>query len=213
MLDWRIITMMRKVITFLIFALLVVVALLGVWYAFTAVSEAPASAPPLPLTSAQQVQEAKRGNAASLSPQAAEAATHAAAARFAHTYKSSLGFSFGYPDSLKVGAEEDSATGATTITVQDASSHVGFQISVRAWDGTDITAEKINADLPEIGAHSFQPVSLDGTPGLAFAASDAFFGESIQIWLIRGDLLYQMSTYATQGPLLSKVLGTWKWEK
>lgn len=190
-----------------------IVLLVGGWYGFDALSKAPAAAPPAPLTYEQQVEQAKQGNAASLSPQAAEAAKQTAAAQFANIYQSPFGFSFGYPDSLKVGSSDDPASGATTITAQDTASHVGFQIVTTPWSDTDpITAERVLADLPDIAAHDFTPVMLDGTPGLAFGASDAFFGDSVQIWLVYRGYLYQVSTYATQGPLVSKVLGTWKWK-
>lgn len=197
-----------------ILASFVIIAILGGLFYYYELHLTEPTVPPTPeLTFEQQVEEAKQNNAPALSQEAAQAAQQAAAAQFANRYQSDLGFSFGYPDDLSVGSSEDSASGALTVIAQNPEAHVGFQIVITPWseDGATITKERIEQDLPEIAAHDFAPVSLDGTPGIAFSAADAFFGNSIQIWLVRGGYLYQISTYATQGPLLSKVLGTWKW--
>lgn len=167
------------------------------------------------LTFAEQVEQAREANAAALSPEATEAAKTVAAASFKNIFDASqLGFTFGYPDQLKAGSFTNPASGATTITVQDVSNHVGFQVYVEPWQGSGtITEQMVEQDLPQIQAHDFTPVALDGVPGVAFAASDPAFGDSLQVWLARSGMLYQISTYASQGPLLSKVLGTWKWKK
>jgi len=146
------------------------------------------------------------------SPKAAAAAARVAAAQFSERYESVPGFSFGYPDSLKIGSIQDPNSGELTVTAQNAGEHIGFQVYVSPDRGAPVTQAEIVQDLPQINAHSFTPVSLDGAPGIAFAATDANFGDSLQVWLVHGGYLYQISTYGNQGALLSKVLGTWKWE-
>lgn len=188
---------------------LVLIALIagGAWWG---VVHRRGSIPPAP-TFAEEVAQARQDNAAALSSEAAAAASRAAAAQFAHTYQGP-GFSFGYPDALKVGATDDPTTGATTILAQDAASHVGIQITISSDPGVPVTQAQVQNDLPQIAAHDFTPVALDGAPGIAFSATDPNFGDSLQVWLTRGGQLYQISTYATQGPLLSKMLGTWQWQ-
>jgi hypothetical protein len=193
-------------------AIAVVLAAGGLWW-YLGAPGAPESS--VHLTFAEQVAQGREANAAALSPEASQQAEVVAAASFKNVFNASqLGFTFGYPDQLKAGSFTDPATGAVTITVQDVSTHVGFQVYARPWQGSDtITEAMVEQDLPEIGAHDFSPVSLAGVPGVAFGASDPAFGDSLQVWFARGGYLYQVSTYRTQGPLLSKVLGTWKWTK
>ena len=181
---------------------------LGAYYFLPATFYRPR---PAAETFAQQVADARDANAAGLSPDAAQAASQTAAADFANTYQGT-GFSLGYPDSLKVGATDAADTGGSTVLLQNAAEHVGIQISIAPSDLSAVTQEAVQQDLPQIQAHGFEQVSLDGAPGLAFAATDPNFGDSLQVWLVHGRQLYQISTYATQGALLSKVLGTWKWK-
>lgn len=162
---------------------------------------------------ADTVAAAREANAGGLSPAATASAQDAAQTAFANRYKdATYGFSFTYPDPLTVGASDDPNSGAHTVLVQDTANHVGFQIVVSAWAGGAITQEKVLHDLPQIEAHDFKPISLGGAQGVTFAAADENFGDSLQAWLVHGSELYQISTYATQGVLLSKVLGTWQWQ-
>jgi len=161
----------------------------------------------------QAADSGKAANAEALSASAAAAASQSATAPFSHTYHNALGFSFRYPDALTLGVYENPEDGSLTVTVQNAGTHIGFQVFAKPWSGAGtMTAEQVEHDIPQIAAHNFQPVSLDGVPGLAFGATDANFGDSTQIWLVRKGFLYQISTYSTQGALLSKVLGTWQWQ-
>lgn len=199
-------------------ASLVILALVGgaLWWWL---GRHPATTP-APLSLAEQIDAARQANEGGLSPEAAAAASQTAAAPFTHTYENtSYGFSFGYPDSLKAGSFTDPNTGATTITAQDATAHVGFQITVTPWGGSDaITAAQVQSDLPDIALRAPQQVVVGGVSALSFLASDPNFGDSRQVWFVypkqgRGAqrYLYQISTYSSQDALLQKILATWKW--
>ena len=168
------------------------------------------AAGPAPLSFEEQVAAAKEANGAGLSPEAAAVASQAASAPFTRTYENtSYGFSFGYPDSLKVGSSEG-GDGSLTIIAQDAAAHVGFQVRISPWEGGDITTEQIKQDLPQIEVRVSQQVTVGGAPALAFLTSDSNFGDSRQVWFSYRGLLYQVSTYSSQDALLEKVLGTWQ---
>ena len=164
------------------------------------------------LTFAQEVAQAEQSNAAGLSSTTAAVAQQTAAQSFAQTYADpTYGFSFGYPSSLKVGAA-DSGNG-TTILVQNASSHVGFQVYITPWQGGAVTASAVQQSLPQIAMHDTQNLAVGGVAALAFAAADPNFGDSVQVWFTYKGNLYQISTYAAQLPLLQKVLTTWAFSK
>ena len=161
-----------------------------------------------------EVAQARAANAEGLSTTSAVVATQDAQASFANTYKDPAGFSFEYPEGLTAGSFTDPDSGAETITVQDAGKHVGFQVYVSAWQGTGsvITSSDVTSQLPQIGAHDFATLQVGDVEALAFSASDPNFGDSRQVWFVRGGALYQASTYLTQAALLEKVVGTWQWQ-
>jgi len=165
-----------------------------------------------PLTFAQEVAQAEQSNAAGLSTTTAAVAAQTAAQAFAQTYVSTqYGFSFKYPSSLKVGAADSG--GGTTILVQNAATHVGFQVYISPWQGGAVTASAVEQSLPQIGLHDAQNINVGGVPALAFAATDPNFGNSIQVWFAYKNNLYQISTYAAQLALLQKILTTWTFSK
>lgn len=178
-------------------------------------SATPEPSPPPALTPEQQIDQAKEANAAGLSQQAAQMAQQDAGIKFTHTFSDAAhGFSFGYPDPLKAGSQTDD-NGNTTILVQDTASHVGFQVYITPWSNsavTTVSADDVAASLPDIQMHNPTQVSINGTPALAFQATDATFGDSRQVWFIRKGFLYQVSSYSSQDPLLEKVLSSWRWK-
>lgn len=159
-----------------------------------------------------QLIAAQAANSAGLSPQAAAAASSTAAAPFPHLYTNAeYGFSFRYPDALHIGGNMTSSDGVTTILVQDAVQHIGFQIYITPFTDSDpvITAARIAQSLPDLVIRDAQAVQVGDSQGLSFLTKDASFGESRQVWVVYKGNLYQISTYDAQGALLEKVLATW----
>lgn len=163
-----------------------------------------------------QLIAAQAANSAGLSPQAAAAASSTAVAPFPHLYTNAeYGFSFRYPDALHVGGNMTSNDGVTTILVQDAVQHIGFQIYITPFTDPDpvITAARVAQSLPDLVMRDAQEVQVGGSQGLSFLTKDASFGESRQVWIVHKSNLYQVSTYNAQSTLLEKVLATWVFGK
>jgi hypothetical protein len=123
-------------------------------------------------------------------------------------------FSFSYPSDFAVG-QFGNADGET-IVVQNSDKRAGFQISIRSTDeNIQMTKQRIQEDLPNLQVKNPQPVQLgdNAGQGLAFISdNEAFGGNSREVWFTFDGYLYQISTYASQTPLLQKVLSTWQFK-
>lgn len=127
---------------------------------------------------------------------------------FEHPQRS---FSFKYPGDLSVGQFDE--RGGEMVVVQDSNRQVGFQIFISPTDeNISMSKARIQDDLPDLEVRDPQPVQLgDNTgQGLAFYSdNDAFGGDSREVWFTYDEYLYQISTYASQDPLLKQVLSSW----
>jgi hypothetical protein len=135
-----------------------------------------------------------------------------------------LGFSFRYPNSMKVNTidqdPEDKEAGKV-ILVQDAEKGQGFQITITPFDDEEgqadsyiLTKEQIKTDLPDLKISDVQPVLIGNNgQGLAFRSDNEDFAhDSREVWFVFRGNLYQISTYAYLDPLLQAMFSTWKFQ-
>ena len=130
-----------------------------------------------------------------------------------------LKFSFSYPDGFTA-SRLPQTEGGETVVVQDTKRQAGFQIHLEPYDDpdTDITAERLARDIPEMKVKDPQEV-LVGAPstssgqaagkGLAWVASDTGTRE---VWFIFGGTLYQLTAPLSNDTLLQRVLNTWSFQ-
>lgn len=121
-------------------------------------------------------------------------------------------FSFKYPEGFRANILPDAESGGETILVQDVSKNAGFQIHLEPYDDpdTDITAERLARDIPEMIVKEPQEVQIGASgqagKGLAFIATDTGTRE---VWFIFGGTLFQLTAPIENDALLQRVLGTW----
>ena len=209
---------MNHSLRYTLISLLIVLALSGGWYvlhdkgvllAGGQVAQTPPAEDPL--------LAAQAANSAGLSQAAALAASTTAEATFPNVYKNATyGFSFRYPNTLKVGESTSVSSGATTILAQDVAQHIGFQIYITPFTDSDpvITAARVAGSIPNLDMRGVVRAQLSrSSEGVSFVSKDASFGESRQVWVVYKQHLYQISTYSSQDALLNKVLATWAFGK
>ena len=52
--------------------------------------------------------------------------------------------------------------------------------------------------------------SVDGALALAFHGFDAIMGQTYEVWFIKGDFLYEVSTYKELEPGLNEIMSIWR---
>ena len=123
----------------------------------------------------------------------------------------SYGFSLRMPATFTAteGTGIDAAA-STTILLQNSAAD-GVQILISPWDesASALTPARITKDTG-LTVTDPQPIALSGATGLTFESNNpAFNGAAGEAWFIAGGTIYQMSTYATDGALLKRMLATW----
>lgn len=115
------------------------------------------------------------------------------------------GFKFSYPDSFSV-KEIDEDSGFTVLA--EGGANKTFQIYINSFDEPGpITPDRIKKDLPDMKIIQSQDFSLDGVPALAFQTDT-----TVEVWFVRGENLYQVTSLKDFTDDLSKILATWKFE-
>jgi hypothetical protein len=85
-----------------------------------------------------------------------------------------------------------------------------FQIYVAPIIGTKITEERFMMDGPSGVRNDQTETSVDGALALAFHGFDAVMGQTYEVWFIKGDFLYEVSTYKELEPGLNEIMSTWR---
>jgi hypothetical protein len=118
---------------------------------------------------------------------------------------------FEYPENYSVG-EFDEAKGRT-ILIQDADENTGMQILVSDFDepNLQLTPERIKQDIPDLNIENPQELKIDGkVTGILFASNNAISQESVELWFVYRDKLYQISSFREHATLVQKVIETLK---
>ena len=76
--------------------------------------------------------------------------------------------------------------------------------------GTKITEERFMMDEPSGVRNDQTETPVDGAQAFAFHGFDAVMGQTYEVWFIKGDFLYEVSTYKELEPGLNEILSTWR---
>ena len=118
-------------------------------------------------------------------------------------------FAFFYPSSYAI-KEFDEGKGAITVTVENAQEARGFQVFVVPYAGEKVTGERFAQDVPSGVLKDYKDIALDGVAVGTFISSNAVFGETREVWAIRGGYLYEVSTPKMLDEWFSTMLETWQ---
>ncbi len=117
-------------------------------------------------------------------------------------------FSLDYPSPLAV-SEYAEQSGIRTITFQDASTSVGFQLSIIPYHGTHVTAERFKLDEPSGVLKDPTNILIGGVPATMFYSTNPIMGDTREVWFIHDGFLYEVVTYKALDNWLSLIMHTW----
>lgn len=92
-------------------------------------------------------------------------------------------------------------------------SQSGFQIFInQLGQPIELTPDFIKKDLPGTAVNNPLAIVLDDKgKGIMFDSnSEAFGGQSFEIWFVYNEYIYQITSYASFGDELKKIIGSWK---
>ena len=104
----------------------------------------------------------------------------------------------------------DEGKGAATITFQNAATAQGFQIFVVPHNGTQVSKARFVQDIPSGVMESPLNVKVGGVAATSFYSTNQLLGDTAEIWLLRGGLLYEVTAPRAQAAWLSDILNTWR---
>ena len=133
-----------------------------------------------------------------------------ASATLTETYRNTMyDFSLKYPKGFLTNSFRQGD--ADFVTISDNATGLGVQISITSFDEptTNITAERVKQDIPDIVINDPQDVLL-GSLGRGIAFVDGSGSEAKrQVWFVARGHLFQLTTPIAFDATLKKMLTTW----
>ncbi|MEK7604747.1 MAG: hypothetical protein AAB442_03060 [Patescibacteria group bacterium] len=124
-------------------------------------------------------------------------------------YKSPLlRFEITYPEEL--GVKEYGKADTSTIVFEDATGDRGFQVFVVPYEGETVSEKRFKMDVPSGVMQEPIQVLIDGVTATAFWSTNTLFGETREVWFIRGGFLYEITTFKDLDPWLAEIMKSWK---
>ena len=120
-------------------------------------------------------------------------------------------FSLTYPKDLQV-KEYDDGTSASTITFEDATGKIGFQIFIVPYKEDYITTEQFKKDVPSGVMKNPTDVIIGGGRATMFNSQDVAKNETREVWFIKDGFLYEITTPADLDVWLARILSTWHFD-
>ena len=117
-------------------------------------------------------------------------------------------FSLLYLESLQV-SSVDEGGGASTITFQNPTAGQGFQVFVVPFFESQISDERFLRDIPTGVRDNAEDITVDGAQGVAFYSKDIMLGDTREVWFIKNNYLYEVTTLRPLEADLLEVLKTW----
>ena len=130
------------------------------------------------------------------------------------TYNSNkFKFSFGYPKGFSVSSFADG--GGETVLIKNAAKNNGFQIHIAPFDEPDtqnsgLTKERILKDIPDMVINNAADITLEGKKALSFTSQDELAKETLNVWLVHGKYLYQITAYKNFEKDFKEILLSWQ---
>ena len=123
-------------------------------------------------------------------------------------------FSLNYPSDMN--STNFTEGGGEQILFQDSSNDRWFQMYITPWDeGDNLSVDRIRQDLPDLLIQSPQTVILGpkqadgvGPRAVIFFGEQDGLGETREVWFVRGDFLYQITTFKRLDSFLAEILST-----
>jgi hypothetical protein len=125
------------------------------------------------------------------------------------------GFSFKFPQELKVATFREGTEGEIVLVEDMEGGGRSFQIFINPFDEPldIITPERIKEDLSDFPVEDPKQVTLGGKiHALLFYGADPALGRTREIWIIYNAYLYQISTADEHDKWLSDIMSTWRFD-
>ncbi len=107
-------------------------------------------------------------------------------------------------------AEFDEGGGATTITFQNNKEVRGFQIFIVPYGAPQVTEERFRKDVPSGIRKQPTDLIIDGAVASMFFSNNIAFGDTREVWFIKNNFLYEVTTLKSLDDWLLQILQTWK---
>jgi hypothetical protein len=121
-------------------------------------------------------------------------ATHTPPSTYLPYANKQFHFSVEYPSDLPL-RTYDEVGGGFTAAFQDPSTHVGFEVYVTPYSGTQITDAQFQLDEPSGVIQDRTDTTVDGVQATTFFGHNDAIGDTREVWFIHGGFLYEVTTY------------------
>ena len=118
-------------------------------------------------------------------------------------------FSLFYPKNLKV-VEMPEGDGAVTITFQDIKEARGFQVFILPYFEPQVSEARFKKDIPSGVRANLTNIKIDSAVGASFDSKDLFLGDTYEIWFIKNNYLYEVTTLKGLDIWIRDILNTWE---
>lgn len=118
-------------------------------------------------------------------------------------------FSLFYPEEL-IAAEHYGQGGALTIAFQREGGAYGFQIFITPYEESQITQEQFLQDVPTGVREEPVDIEVGGVLANKFFSEHLDLGQTREIWFIKDNYLYEITTYRELDKWLQEIVQTWE---
>lgn len=123
-------------------------------------------------------------------------------------YHPTFGFTITVPNTVEWERYEEGG-GSETLVFVDTVSQNEFQLFVTPYTDTEITPERLAADIPSGDIREPTEIVLDnGVSAMMFWSQAPIVGESREVWFIHDGYLYEATTARALDPWLAFILNT-----
>jgi len=122
----------------------------------------------------------------------------------------SLSFSFEYLSNYNLSQLGDGA-GETILVQKDGQ---GAQVYISDFLAEVVfNAQLVKQELAGEKMDNLKDISMfGGFPAVSFSSSDPSLGDTLEVWFVRGEKLYQITAQAGRGELLKTLAESWRFE-
>jgi len=122
------------------------------------------------------------------------------------------GFALYVPPNLNL-VPYDEGSGARTFSFEDTASGDGFQIFVVPYFEDTISQERFLQDAPSGVRNDVTEITVDGISANAFISEHMLMGETREVWFIKDDYLYEVTSYKKLDTWLMEIMNTWRFTR
>jgi hypothetical protein len=97
------------------------------------------------------------------------------------------------------------------LVFRDTALRKGFQIYITPYTGSEISQVELLEDNPSGVMKQITNITIDNVPATMFFSYDKTLGDTREVWFIRGDYLFEATTYEADDQWLAGIMSTWLW--